>query len=167
MPLLPDRLSPGAWRLDRRSCFRGFHQQLLQSCHRCASVTLEHCTPVSPRVLSTREVAWLFPTAVSTPISIICDPRCGCGARTSCLSAASSFATCCLLQASSACNSLFCLVVSRHKLLLHRSDGFFRRRLPEVSGTRCFPNDSTRPVRRPSLLRDLDTSISAVNFCGP
>ena len=55
---------------------------------------------------------------------------------------------CCLLWASSACSSTFC-----RNLLLHRSDGFFRHRHPEVSGKRCLPNDSTPSVRGPNQLR--------------
>ena len=93
---------------DRRCRFRGFHHQLLQSWHRCASVTPAHCTPVSPRVLSTREVAWL-----SQQPSVHADPRRlrhALWSSSSCLSAASSLAACCLLWASSACRSTFCLV---------------------------------------------------------
>ena len=50
-----------------------------------------------------------FPSShVSMPTPVVCDPRRG--ARTSCLSTASSFAACCLLCANSARSSLFCLV---------------------------------------------------------
>ena len=66
-------------------------------------------------VLQSRHASWApenspgFPNSrVSTPTPVACDPRSG--ARISCLSAASSFAACCLLWASSACKSAFCLV---------------------------------------------------------
>ena len=125
----------GVW--DRRSCFRGFHHQHLLSWHRCASVTPEHFAPVSPRVSSTREVAWLSQHGrVSTPTSVGCDPRCGAG--TSCLSAASSLY--CLLSALGQFSLQFNVlpgqtVHGRRKMLLHRSDGFLRHRRPEESGT--------------------------------
>ena len=60
----------------------------------------EHCTLVPPMAF----LAAVCPRR----LPVVCDPRCG--ARTSCLSAASSFAACCLLWVSSACGSLFCLV---------------------------------------------------------
>ena len=84
---------------DRRSCFRSSHHQLLQSWHRCASGTLHSCR----HALSTR-VAWAFPTAVCPPTPVVCDPRCG--ARSSCLSAASSLAACCLPLTNSVCTFL-------------------------------------------------------------
>ena len=137
--MLPDLLPPGSRRLGS-----AFLRSRLPPSASAVVATPEHCTPVSPRVLSTQEVAWLFQQPC------VHDPRCG--ARTSCLGAASSLAACCLLWAcSSQVNVLPGQTVQRRReLLLHRSHGFFRHRRPGVSGTKCLPNDSTRSVPKPS-----------------
>ena len=54
------------------------------------------------------------PANASTPTPVACVPRSG-GPRTSCLSAASSFAACCLLC--SFCNSVLCLVKPYSKVV--------------------------------------------------
>ena len=93
---------------DRRHRLRSVIHQLLQTWYRCASVPLEHCAPVSPRVLRTEKSLGFTSKPVSTPTPVACVPRSG-APRASCLIAASSFAACCLLWFSSFCNSVFCL----------------------------------------------------------
>ena len=93
----------GVW--DRRSYFRGFHHQLLQSWHRRARETLHSS-------LETR----LEPSSrVSTPTPV-CDPRCG--ARLCCLSPARSLDACCLGQFSLRVNVLSGQTVQRRRKLL-------------------------------------------------
>ena len=92
-----------------------------------------------------------FPSKrVSTPTPVGCVPRSG-APQTSCLSAASSFAACCLLSFSSLCNSVFCLVKPSsavRELLMHCSHGVFGHL--GLSGTRCLSIDSGGPARIPA-----------------
>ena len=94
---------------------------------------------------------------VSTPTPVACVPRSG-APRTSFLSAASSFAACCLFCFSSFCNSVFCLQRSR-ELLMHCSHGFFGH-LGRL-GTRCHSIDSDPPTSTEFQLRGVQASAQA------
>ena len=97
---------------------------------------------------------------MSTPTPVACVPRSG-APRTSCLSAESSFAACCLLCASSFFNSVFCL----RELLMHCFHSIFFHL--DVSGTRCLSIESGPPTNTSSSSEAFHLQQKHLHQCEP